>query len=158
MVIYNKEYQLGIIWDISFINGTWIYGNINFIIEGEVLPQFFYNNYTLNIVFSCLKNSFPEKDYSSNQSLDELGNREVDHIKLDYGKEVNIFSIETTELGDDYLLLWMGYSGENERLFYSKDFGKNYKEIIMKKGTLESIIIQLPNYDELKIMANSFKQ
>ena len=156
IVIYNEEYELGIIWDISLVNGTWIYGNINFIIEGEIIPKNFSNKFTLATVFLCLKRSFEKKSYSAGQSLGELGNKEVDYIKLDYGEEVDIFSIDITELADYHLLLDMGYSGDNERLFYSKNFGKTYKEVVMRKGTLESIIMQLPNHNELKSMANSF--
>ncbi|RQK20020.1 hypothetical protein COH79_11820, partial [Neisseria meningitidis] len=40
-------------------------------------------------------------------------------------------------------VLEMGYSGEEERLFYSFDNGKNFKEIRYKKGTVESVIFQL---------------
>lgn len=43
----------------------------------------------------------------------------------------------------DCLVLEMGYAGEEERLFYSFDNGKNFKEIRYKKGTVESVIFQL---------------
>ena len=61
----------------------------------------------------------------------------------------NIFSIDTTYMSGggnceiDCLVLEMGYSGEEERLFYSFDNGKNFKEIRYKKGTVESVIFQL---------------
>ena len=29
MVIYNEEYELGIIWDISIVSSPWVYGNIS---------------------------------------------------------------------------------------------------------------------------------
>ena len=160
MLIYNEEYEFGIMWNVCIIaEDRWIYGNINFIIRGEIFPKKFALNFTLLTVFYNLQSSFKEKYYDVKGSENvELGDREVDYHKLDYGEEENIFTIETTELGDKYgddcdvncLHLNIGYSGNEERLFYSEDFGESYREIRMPKGTVENIIMQLPaTRDEL---------
>lgn len=153
MLIYNEEWKIGIMWDISIVTeDIWVYGNINFIIDGEIFPKKFDNNFTLNVVFSNLKHSFKNKYYPAGSDGNELGNREVDYVKLDYGEEPNIFSLEMAELGmktrdkceSNCLCLDMGYSGNEERLFYSEDFGETYREIRMPRNTLEDIIMQLP--------------
>ncbi len=152
MLIYNEKYNFGIMWDISISNDDWIYGNINFIIDGEIYPKKFANNFTLNVIFSNLKQSFQDKYYPFGISKNELGNRNINYHKLNNGKESDIFEISTSELGDKFgkgckancLHLHMGYSDNTERLFYSDDFGDSFKEIRMLKGTVESIIMQLP--------------
>ena len=40
----------------------------------------------------------------------------------------------------------MAYSGDTERLFYSVDNGDSFSEIRYPKGTVESVIYQLPTY------------
>lgn len=160
MIIYNEKCKLGIIWDVHFYSEdkSFAYGNINFIIENELFPKKFENNFTLGTVFSNLKSSFENKFYPGGKTCYELGNREVDFIKLDYGEEPDIFVIETTELGDKFgeecdancLHLNIGYCGNEERLFYSEDFGKTYREAKLPKGTVENIILQLPSIDELR--------
>ena len=159
MLIYNEEYEFGIMWDVSIVSEDWIYGNINFIISDEILPKKFALNFTLGTVFFNLKNSFENKYYDVEGSDNvELGDREIDYHKLNHEEEANIFEITTTELGDKFgyecnancLQLKMGYSGNEERLFYSEDFGESYREIRMPKGTVENIIMQLPvTRDEL---------
>ncbi len=152
--------NFGIIWDICIVSDTWIYGNVNFIIQGEILPRTFVNNLTLQVVLPNLRNCFKEKYYPAGSDGSELGDREVDYNKLDYGEEPNIFDIETSELGSKFgkdcygncLRLSMGYSGNEERLFYSDNFGETYREVRMPKGTVENIIMQLPTYQELKNM------
>ena len=71
----------------------------------------------------------------------------------------NVFTIETSDMGltsiynntcdIDCLKLEMGYSGDEERLFYSFDYGERYREIRFPKGTVETVIEALPTYEEL---------
>ena len=153
MLIYNEKYKFGITWNVCIVTEDWIYGSINFIIGEEIFPKKFDTHFTLGVVFGNLRASF-EKKYYDVEGTDnvELGDRKVDNHKLDSGEESNIFSIETTELGNKFgndcsancLRLSMGYSGDEERLFYSDDFGESYVEIRMPKGTVEDVIMRLP--------------
>ena len=64
----------------------------------------------------------------------------------------NLISIEATELtgiaSDDYsyggLVIYIGFSGKTERIFYSFDLGSTYKELRLARGSFESLIHQLP--------------
>jgi hypothetical protein len=171
VIIYNEKYKLGIMWDIHFYSEdkSFVYGNINFIIENELFPKKFANNFTLGTVFSNLKTCLHTKWSLAGESFEkfgdrELGDREVDFARidyeteLDYVEELEIFTIEMTELGDKFgeecdancLQLWIGYSGDEERLFYSEDFGETFRETRFPKGTLENIISQLPSNEELR--------
>ena len=160
MIIYDEKCKLGIIWDLHFYseNKSFEYGKINFIIEDELFPKKFADNFTLRTVFSNLKSSFKTQFCPGGKTGYELGNREVDFIKLDYGEEPDIFVIETTELGNKFgkechancLHLRIGYCGNEERLFYSEDFGKTYRETRFPKGTVERIVAQLPSAESLR--------
>jgi len=157
MLIYNEKHEFGIMWNVCIVaDASWIYGNINFIIGGEIFPKKFAINFTLGTVFYNLKNDI--RNCIKNSKNKELGNRKIDYCKLNNGEEENIFDISPVELGDkvgeqcaaNCLRLYLGYSGNDERLFYSDDFGETYKEVRMPRGTVENIIMQLPDtYSEL---------
>lgn len=42
------------------------------------------------------------------------------------------------------LQLCLGYHDEQERLFYSEDCGRKYREIVLKRGTVEGVIARPP--------------
>ncbi|MDO0893021.1 hypothetical protein NDI78_09560, partial [Neisseria meningitidis] len=98
---------------------------------------------------NSLKSSFEEKYYAGGNNGLDFGEQLFDIDKYNSLELCNIFSIDTTYMSGgsnceiDCLVLEMGYSGEEERLFYSFDNGKNFKEIRYKKGTVESVIFQL---------------
>ena len=62
---------------------------------------------------------------------------------------MGLTSIYNNTCDIDCLKLEMGYSGDEERLFYSFDYGESYREIRFPKGTVEAVIEALPTYEEL---------
>ena len=159
MIITDKEHLFGVTWEVMEIADTWVYGPINFIIDYEVVPKSYPFNYKIETVFYNLQNSFWNKIYLENSEgeLGELGDRKINYTKLDFGEELNIFEIETTEMGDKTddncrvgcTHMWLGYDGNEERLIYSTDFGQTYREIRLPRNTVETVIMSLPTNTEL---------
>ena len=115
-IIMDSTRKFGVLWEENSECNGFIYGKIQIIIGENIYPKICpYGYFTLNTVFNSLKSSFEDTTYMSGGSNCEI----------------------------DCLVLEMGYSGEEERLFYSFDNGKNFKEIRYKKGTIESVIFQL---------------
>jgi len=96
---------------------------------------------------------FKEKEYPCG-SKGDLGNRMIDYNKLDLGEELNIFQIETTEMGEKFgndckygcTHLWLGYDGLKERLIYSTDFNDTFREIILPRNTVEKVIQEIAQF------------
>lgn len=113
----------------------------------------------MSVVLNYLKWSFEEKYYPGGKNNKEFGERKFNVKKYNSLKLKNVFSIETSEMGQthiynktceiDCLMLKIAYSGGEERLFYSFDYGYNYREIRFPKGTVETVIEALPTYEEL---------
>jgi len=144
-MIVGNAYEFAIELDLVEKIDTWCYGTFNFIIDGDFIPGK-YVDYTLGVVIHYLKSSF---DRVARQSINDLGERAVDVNKLNLGEEENIFNIDAGELDQVGVLLWLGYSGDEERLFYSGDLGQTYKEKRLPRGTVESVIRSLPKPEDL---------
>ena len=159
MLNIDKSNQFGIMWDIyDKPNSQFVYGPVALIIgkEQEIAPRYIDTTTTLQVVFSNMKGSFINPYYSSGSTGIDLGEIEIDYDKLDHGEVPNILEIELTELGNmrgKYLggvILNLGFSGNTERLFYSTNNGKQYNELRLPKGTVENVIMSLPDLDELE--------
>lgn len=155
MILIDKKQLFGVTWEIMQIVDGFAYGSINFIINNEVIPKSYPLNYTIGTVFFNLQDSFVNKEYPEGSS-GELGNKKINYSKLDLGEELNIFEIETTEIGNYFencqfgcTRLWLGYTGNKERLIYSTDFNQTFRELILPKNTVETIIMGLPTNSEL---------
>jgi len=144
-MIYGDPYEFAIDFDLTWKtdDGRWQYGAFNFIIDGKYLPG------------TVADTTYSSMRYLLCACIDdmvnagELGERIVDLKKMDVGEEENIVDIETGELDQEGVLLWLGYSGDEERLFYSGDLGQTYKEKRLPRGTVESVIRSLPKPEDL---------
>ena len=168
MINIDETYQFGIIWElIDFPDCHYVMGSV-FLLIGknlEIAPRYAETNHTLQVIFGNLQSSFIDKYYPAGTDGGELGDIEVDYEKLSYGEVKNIFSINGTELETQCgeftggLSMEIGYSGNEERLFYSIDNGNSYKEIRLPKGTVENVIMSLPSNSELNLLKNkNYKQ
>ena len=149
-IIMDSTGKFGILWEENSECNGFIYGKIQIIIGENIYPKICpYEYFTLNTVFNSLKSSFEEKYYAGGNNGLDFGEQLFDIDKYNSLELCNIFSIDTAYMSGgsnceiDCLVLEMGYAGEEERLFYSFDNGKNFKEIRYKKGTVESVIFQL---------------
>jgi hypothetical protein len=154
--ITNDNGTFGFIWTVDSAIGNFTYGRIQIIIGHEIYPKYCPENYyTVSMVFSNLRG----KSYPGGSDGKDFGERKFDVKKYNSLKLKNVFSIETSEMGQthiynktceiDCLMLKIAYSGGEERLFYSFDYGYNYREIRFPKGTVETVIEALPTYEEL---------
>ena len=103
-------------------------------------------------LFFKFENSITEPYYSGGTTGQEFGEKEFDIELLNNLDLPNLISIETTELtgiiSDDCsygcLVVYIGFSGKTERIFYSFDLGATYKELRLARGTFENLIHQVP--------------
>lgn len=113
--LFDPLKKIGIKWCLNKNLGS-DFGSVSFYFDGVWYPKEPLDNYNLHTIFS------------------------------------NLISIETTELtgmvSDNCsygcLVIYIGFSGKIERIFYSFDLGITYKELRLAKGTFESLIYQLP--------------
>ncbi|KGQ69360.1 hypothetical protein A1D23_13300 [Chelonobacter oris] len=147
--LINSTNDFGFFWSENYTVNRRVFGEIRILIGEELYPRERKGGYTLQTVFSNLKDSFINKYYPAGISEKlELGEEKFDIQKWDLLELKDVFEIEVTELGGgrDELVLCMGYSGKWERLFYSFDNGSNFREIKYPIGTVEKIVNLLPNY------------
>ena len=145
MIIGNLE-QIGIQLEyiIEFKSPS---GLFNFIIDDELIPG--KGTITdLFMVISSLKNTF---HYNLDEKDFEIGKKKIEDINFADGEPENLIDIDCSELSDYGCVFWLGYDGDEERLFYSNDFEKTFREQRYPKGTLANLIDSLPNSFDLKI-------
>lgn len=159
MMVIDEDYKFGITWEVIEISSdqSFVYGHMHFIIDDEIMPKKCSFNHTLNVVFGGLKRSFTQPYYSDNSTATELGSIAVDNHELSYGRVPNILDLNTSDIGMSYvgwenygsIALKLGFDRNFERLFYSEDNGKNFREIRLKRGTVEKVIFALPTTEQL---------
>lgn len=149
--LFDPLKKIGIKWCLNKNLGS-DFGSVSFYFDGVWYPKEPLDNYNLHTIFSNLKNSITEPYYSGGTTGQEFGEKEFDIELLNNLELPNLISIEATELtgiaSDDYsyggLVIYIGFSGKTERIFYSFDLGSTYKELRLARGSFESLIHQLP--------------
>jgi hypothetical protein len=155
MLIIDEEQKFGILWEKVWTSedNDFIYGVVQIIIDDEVFPKKMSFNDTINVVFHNMKKSFSQPYYFPGNTGEELGSKPATSSQLSYGEVTNIFQIELADIGmchdgwNNYgsLVLNLGYDGEFERLFYSEDNGETFRELRLKRGTVEKVVMSLPD-------------
>ncbi|MBN6710618.1 hypothetical protein JFL47_05140 [Haemophilus haemoglobinophilus] len=149
-ILMNEEKTFGVLWAEKSFENNMSYGFIQIIIGDEIYPDKFIRcDYTLQTVFSNFKKSFSDKYFPAGTEGGDFGERSFDVCMWENLDLKNVFVIETSEMGgslEQQLSLCLGYSGNIERLFYSFDNEKTFKEIRYRRGTVESIVNLLPEY------------
>jgi hypothetical protein len=159
-IIENRNSTFGIMWEIDSNIDSVSFGKIQLIIDNEIYPNHCPENYyAILVIFENFKGSFITKDYPAGSNGRDFGEGLFNTSEYNELKLKNVFTIETSDMGItsiynntcdiDCLKLEMGYSGDEERLFYSFDYGESYREIRFPKGTVEAVIEALPTYEEL---------
>ena len=159
-IIENRNSTFGIMWEIDSNIDSVSFGKIQLIIDNEIYPNHCPENYyAILVIFENFKGSFVIKDYFAGSDGRDFGESLFNTSEYNELKLKNVFTIETSDMGltsiynntcnIDCLKLEMGYSGDEERLFYSFDYGESYREIRFPKGTVEAVIEALPTYEEL---------
>ncbi|MBX9349581.1 immunity 42 family protein [Chromobacterium vaccinii] len=140
-VIFGDVEEFAVLVDPVSRYGGFIYGEVNFIIDGVMIFPERVSDYTLNIVVHSLKRSF-----SRGECVVDVGSMSVEGIDFFSGDEGRLIRIDGSELENDGLVLFVGFDGEEERLFFSVDFGESIREKRLRKGTVESVILNLPDF------------
>jgi|GEM_PF-554047 hypothetical protein len=159
-IIENRNSTFGIMWEIDSNIDSVSFGKIQLIIDNEIYPNHCPENYyAILVIFENFKGSFITKDYPAGSNGRDFGEGLFNTSEYNELKLKNVFTIETSDMGltsiynntcnIDCLKLEMGYSGDEERLFYSFDYGESYREIRFPRGTVEAVIEALPSYEEL---------
>lgn len=122
-------------------------GIFNFIVDDALIPGKGVVT-DLYVVISSLKDSLNSE---SSNSLDDVGGVELHDLDFKSGAPENVIWLDAGELSDYGCVFWLGFDGNCERFFYSTDFEKTIKEKRFPKGTIEKLINNLPDADNLRI-------
>lgn len=144
---------------------SYIFGKMQILIYGKPCLDPLYDRHTLTSIFPYLH--LPYKCYAEREN-----GKNIYGVKVNTGKEFgekefniqeynnltiqNLLIVDTGELDIQGLFLRLGYSGDEERLFYSLDFEKTFQEVRYPRGTIESVLAQLPTREELIKQAEKF--
>lgn len=154
MLIVSDDFKFGVLWEVyeQSDDKSWTYGIVRPIIDGEIFPKKTRFNDTINVIFHNMKHSFSDPYYPAGNTGIELGDRPVSSKQLRKNRVSNIILIGLGELDMYYyvkgyadLQLYLGYHNDQERLFYSEDCGRRYREIVLRRGTVEGVIARLPS-------------
>ncbi|CAI2154583.1 TPA: immunity 42 family protein [Serratia fonticola] len=115
-------------------------GIFNFIINDLLIPG---KGVTIDlyIVISSLKESL---DLGLKRYSADVGNAPIEKIDFSEGEPENLIPLNVAELHDYGCNFWLGFSGNEDRLFYSLDFESSFIESRFPRGTVEELIRTLP--------------
>jgi hypothetical protein len=157
MMVIDKNFQFGITWEVIHKAGTqdFFYGPIFVLIDGRVCPLYTRYDHTIDVVFRSMQQSFITQHWSDGSNGKDLGNKHVSCRQIDYDTVQNILNIGMAdlEIARDRdvlmnLIMRIGYNGDEERLFYTLDLFKTFTEVRFPRGTVEKVIMSLPNRPE----------
>ncbi|WP_218966241.1 MULTISPECIES: Imm42 family immunity protein [Snodgrassella] len=122
-------------------------GFFNFVINDKLIPGKGVDT-DLFVVIASLKESV--NWYLQNEPKD-IGDIKLESMDFSEGAPDNIIFLDCCELSDHGCVFWLGFDGDEERLFYSTDYEKTIQEQRYPKGTIANLINSLPNSFDLKI-------
>lgn len=122
-------------------------GIFNFIIDDTLIPGKGMVT-DLYVVISSLKDSINE---ALKFGVADIGNVSIEALDFSDGAPDNIIFLDTCELSDYGCVFWLGFDGDEERLFYSIDYEKTIQEKRYPRGTVEKLINSVPDAHHLKI-------
>lgn len=168
-IIRNDNDTFIVTWEITSCANedptSYIFGKMQIFIYGKPCLNPLYDRHTLTSIFHYLRP--PYSCYAEREN-----GKNVNGVKVNTGKEFgekrfnikeyndltiqNLLEIDTGELDMQGLFLRLGYSDGEERLFYSLDFERTFQEVRYPRGTVESVLAQLPTREELIKQAEIF--
>ena len=161
MVISNSH-KFGVAWGVIERSRvpTFFYGWVILIINEKVYPSHMRFNHTIDVVFRNMQSTFTQinshflkEDYKQ----DELGDRAMTLQDIESGDINGLYHIGLGDLESCYendivdtisFSMDIGFHGSEERLFFSDDGYKTLSEVRFPRGTVEKVIMALPNKPE----------
>lgn len=143
-MIFGNPYQIAIqIEKIDFLCSP--SGMFNFIIDDVLIPG---RGVTIDLylVISSLKESL---EIGLKQNISDLGNKSINQLDFSEGSPEKCIALDTAVLSDYGCLFWLAFDGDEERLIYSIDYEKTFKEQRYPKGTIHKLISSLPLAENL---------
>ena len=144
---------------------SYIFGKMQILIYGKPCLDPLYDRHTLTSIFPYFRSPFlcyGEDENGKNtdgievNTGEEFGEKEFNIQEYNNLTIQNLLIVDTGELDMQGLFLRLGYSSDEERLFYSLDFEKTFQEVRYPRGTIESVLAQLPTREELIKQAEKF--
>jgi|SRR5471032_297928 len=166
-MIIGLPYEFAVFYELleKTEDNYWKYGIFSFFIEDEIYPSKG-SNYTLSMAIEYLKDSWQEVIDCKGNKLDfSVSDRELlknlahshgmhvddDSVELEFpdteAMGVYLSPLEITDAG--FYLFYYPRNKDEEYLIYSSDYGKTAKKTRLKKGTVSSVIAQLPDRDAI---------
>lgn len=165
-MIFGQPYEFAIFYEIleKTDDSYWKYGVFVFFIEDEIYPSKG-SNYTLSMAIDYLKDSHQEVIDCQSKGLDLSVNDkklikvlarshgiklEGDLVGLEVSgsEKIGVF-LSPLEIIDTGFYLFYYPSGNEEYLIYSSDYGLTARKTVLRRGTVSSVLAQLPLKDAI---------
>jgi hypothetical protein len=166
-MIFGKPFEFAVFFELleKTEHEYWKYGIFIFFIKDEIYPAKG-SNYTLPMAIDYLKDSYQEIIGCKSKGLDMLKDENIllktfahshgvwlvndpEDLELPDSESIGVF-LSPLEIADTGFYLFY-YPGDNdeEYLIYSWDYGNTAKKTVLKRGTVSSILMQLPNKEDI---------
>lgn len=164
-MIFGQPFEFAVFYELleKTEDNYWKFGIFSFFIKDEIYPSKG-SNYTLSMAMDFLKDSQQEVTDCKDKGLDfSLSDEELLKILArSHGVYVegDPEDLSTSELGalgvylspleitdTGFYLFYYPKDKDEEYLIYSSDYGITAKKAILRKGTVSSVLQQLPSKD-----------
>lgn len=166
-MIFGQPFEFAVFYELleKTEDNYWKYGIFSFFIKDEIYPSKG-SNYTLSMAMDYLKDSHQDVIHCKDKGLDFSWSDEdlLKRLARSHGIYVEgdpedleapepdtlgvyLSPLEITDTG--FYLFYYPKDRDEECLIYSSDYGSTAKKAILKKGTVSSVIGQLPSKDAI---------
>jgi len=166
-MIFGQPFEFAVFYDVleKTDDDCWKYGIFNFFIEDEIYPAKG-SNYTLSMAMGYLKDSHQEVVDCQNKELDLSMDDQALLEKLAHShgmildsdpydqelpdsEKVGVF-LSPLEIADTgFYLFYYPKDNNEEYLIYSSDYGNTVRKTVLSRGTVSSVLAQLPSKDAI---------
>lgn len=151
-MIIGNVFLFGFQLDVTEVldNGRFKNGIFHIIINGKISLPSRSVDYDLYNLIEGLKGSVLY--YKNNPLTKDIGEKKIDSQDFNYKKDgpENLMFLDTGgQLSQDGVVLYLGYSANEERLIYSIDYEHSWSEVKFPRGTIIQAIEELPEFENL---------
>lgn len=165
-MIFGQPFEFAVFYEIleKTDDDYWKYGVFIFFIEDEIFPAKG-SNYTLSMAMNYLKDSYQEVIDCQGKGLDHsLGDQSLlkklahSHgiildsdpmgLEIPDSEKMGVF-LSPLEIADAGFYLFFYPNKNEEYLVYSSDYGNTARKTVLSRGTVSSVLAQLPCKDSI---------
>ncbi|NEG93317.1 immunity 42 family protein [Leclercia adecarboxylata] len=166
-MIFGKPFEFAVFYEVleKTEDEFWKYGVFVFFIDDEIYPSRG-SNYTLHMAMSYLKDCHYDIAMCKDIDFSIYGNELESFVAIAHSHGVVLDSdpddlvflecesigvfLSPGEISDaGFYLFYLSIDQKTECLLFSSDYGKTAKKIFLQKGTVQTVIEQLPGKERI---------